>query len=698
MLRVPGSFNLKDPENPRLVQIVRWAPERRYAIEEFLDYRKPIPTAKSKTSVEFEPCGPPKNLGTLPIHPFFRSVIETGDDPKGTEWRRGAGLDRSVRDYHVVRALLRREIDPSKIRAIFRHYPVGDKYREKGDGYLRRTIQSALRSIEDVREGPMTDTTPEWKAPMPIEAGERMPFPTDALSAWHEAWVLATAETSQTPPDLGAMMSIAAVCTAVARKYRIRTFEEHTEPLNLYLMVVLPPGSRKSSVTAAATAPIEEYEALLARSMADEIAQATNRRNILTERLKNAQRAAARAKREDRAECETNAEEATRARAQCDVPAVPRLLADDVTPEKLGSLLTDQGGRLGVLTAEGGFFEILAGRYSEKGASNLDLVLKSHSGDDVRVDRVMRPPDFIRRPALTLGLAVQPDVMQGLVQKPSFRGRGLLGRFAYSLPENLLGRRNTNPPPMPAGVAENYRKKLRSLLEMSADTDANGEKVEHVLVLSDAARERFLAFGSWLEPQLAPYDQLGHMTDWAGKLQGLVGRLAGLLHLTEHADHPHPKGLPVSLDTMAWAIRLGHYFLAHAQLAFDEMGLDNATDDMRYVLGWIRNHHLEHVSVREIHRSTRRGRFRDHARLVVAITGLQELGYLMEVPAEQAAGGEKGDEQKRAVGGEEPGKVARRGRPKGSEYLVNPIWLHGQQQESPAGGEGDIEGRGGRRR
>ena len=93
-----------------------------------------------------------------------------------------------------------------------------------------------------------------------------------------------------------------------------------------------------------------------------------------------------------------------------EVPPIPRLLADHTTTEAAASLLAEQGGRLAIITAEGGIFDITAGRYLPKTSPNLDLWLKGHSGDPLRVDRRSRPPEHIPRPALTLGLMIQPAV------------------------------------------------------------------------------------------------------------------------------------------------------------------------------------------------------------------------------------------------------------------------------------------------
>ena len=60
----------------------------------------------------------------------------------------------------------------------------------------------------------------------------------------------------------------------------------------------------------------------------------------------------------------------------------PRFLFDDCTPEKLASLLAQHGGRMAILSPEGGIIELMAGRYSDSRASNLGVYLKAHAADD----------------------------------------------------------------------------------------------------------------------------------------------------------------------------------------------------------------------------------------------------------------------------------------------------------------------------
>ena len=153
---------------------------------------------------------------------------------------------------------------------------------------------------------------------------------------------------------------------------------------------------------------------------------------------------------EARTEALGMAADAALAAEQLTVPVRPRLVADDVTAEAAGSLLAEQDGRLAVLSAEGGIFTTIAGRYST--APNLEVFLKGHAGDLLRVDRVGRAAEHIADPALTLGLAVQPEVLRDIARMPGFRGRGMLARILYAVPPNTVGRRRVGAPAVPAAV------------------------------------------------------------------------------------------------------------------------------------------------------------------------------------------------------------------------------------------------------
>ena len=129
---------------------------------------------------------------------------------------------------------------------------------------------------------------------------------------------------------------------------------------------------------------------------------------------------------------------------EIEVPSVPRLFGDDITRAALGQQLAEQHGRLAIISAEGGVFDQIASRQS--GQMQIDYYLKGHCGDPIRIDRKKQPPLRIPRPALTVGVMLQPDLLRAIGQPRQFRGRGLLARFLYALPESRVGRRRRGDP------------------------------------------------------------------------------------------------------------------------------------------------------------------------------------------------------------------------------------------------------------
>ncbi len=472
--------------------------------------------------------------------------------------------------------------------------------------------------------------------PIPLTDPARPPFPTETLPRWLRAFVEALARSLQVPVDLPAMFALAVLATACAHRVVVQVGASWREPVNLYVAVVLPPANRKSAVVPALTAVLVTWEAEQTRCLAPAIAEAQNRLKINEGALAHAQQAAARAKPEERASLLAEADRLAREQECQTVPAAPRLVVDDVSPERLASLLIQQGGRLAVLSAEGGIFDQMAGRYSS-GTPNLGVFLQVHAGDTLRVDRVGRPSEFVDAPALTIGVTVQPEVLHGLARKPGFRGLGLLARFLFIVADSIVGRRDPNPPPMAQDLADIYNGHVRALLELEPATDEHGEPVPHVLHLSAAAESALAAFAAAVEPRLGEFGDLGSIPDWGGKLVGTVVRIAGLLHMAEHAGDLAPWEIPLSGESTANAITIGEYLTAHAHPAFAAMGADPVVEDARYVLRWIERQRVTSFSKRDLYQAAR-GRFKRVEDLDPALALLVAHHYLAPRPSEAPTG------------------------------------------------------------
>ena len=470
--------------------------------------------------------------------------------------------------------------------------------------------------------------------PTPLTARRLMPpFPVDVLPGWVADMVHAVTEFHQTPPDLAGSIALAVLSAAAGGRVSVEVRPGWIEPVNLFVVVALPPGSRKSPVFKALSAPLLRAEKLLCQRTWPLIEQAEIELRIARTAAEKSAKSAENAwAAEVRAELVAEALDAASAVRQITVPVLPQLVADDVTPEAAASLLAEQGGRLAVLSDEGGIFATLAGRYS--GTPNLEVFLKGHAGTLLRVNRKSREPEHIESPALTLGLAVQPDVLLDIARLPGFRGRGLLARILFSLPTNTVGRRRVGPPPPAADIVDAYTDQLSDVV---ADLHRLDEPA--VLALGAQAQERMLQFEAELEPQLAPGAALGHITDWASKLVGATARLSGLLHVAAFGT-PGAVARAVDSRTVEAGTRLGTYYLTHALAVFEYMGADPLVEDARHLLDWMTRRAQPTFTRRDAY-APNRARFAKPADLDPALLLLADHGYIqtLEVASRGSTGG-----------------------------------------------------------
>lgn len=397
------------------------------------------------------------------------------------------------------------------------------------------------------------------------------PFPVEALPPILRDYALAVAESLQAPVDMAAVGLLAVCALAVQGAWKIEIKLDWVEPLNLYALIVAPPSERKSPVLREITRPVYAFEADEQARREQPIREGQAKRSILEKRLAAAIDAAAKP-----AKGKSPAAQADGLCAEQDIYNLQqelaglqevkpfRLLADDVTSEALISLLSTYGGRIGVFSAEGGLFKVLAGLYSGH-SSNFDGFLKAYSGDPVRVDRKGRPSETIQDPALTLLLMAQPQVLTEIAGNAEFGGRGLLARFLYCLPASRVGTRAYRTKPIPDGVRNAFCERLTVLLEIQAAHTGPAQ----IIRLSDEADALSEAFALSLEPRL--HGDLAAVEAWAGKYHGQVARIAGVLHCFENGSDAGAELL--TGGTFQAAATIGAYFLVHAQTALTRAGM-----------------------------------------------------------------------------------------------------------------------------
>lgn len=445
-------------------------------------------------------------------------------------------------------------------------------------------------------------------------------FPLESLPDVLRNWVNAESIATQTPQDLAALLTLAACATLLAKRIEVEPRIGWREPVNLFVAVLLEPANRKSAVFANVTAPLRDIELRMIRDAMPEVAHEESKRRQDEIRLKKLEKLAAE---KDDSDASAEAQDLSVELALRPLLHSPRLLCDDATDEKIGIMLSEQDGRLASMSAEGGVFDLMRGKYSSNGGTNFDVYLKGHAGDDIVTDRVTRAGLRIERPALTCAYAIQPQVIRELAAQPAFRGRGLLARFLYAAPRSWIGERIIGPPPVPEDVRNAYLK----LMERLASIDSANKDEIWILRFDDEADLALREFEGEVEDALDDGGNYEAIPDWAGKMAGAAVRIAGILHCVEFG----PDGV-IGVGTFRAAAKIVKYLAPHADHVLRMMcGTNGGTiDDSQYILRWIRRHGLMKFTKRDAHQHGRR-RFPQPDDMDPALEELIRRGYVRPV-------------------------------------------------------------------
>lgn len=438
-----------------------------------------------------------------------------------------------------------------------------------------------------------------WEAPVPIDRHELPAFPVHALPPVIGNYVQALADETQTPLDLAGSLSLAVAASAIQRRYVVEIRPRYREQLSLWTLGLLDSAERKSTVYASMLWPVYHRQAELITNGRPERARGLAELASAEKRQDKATRDAANAKREDMSVAICARDEAVEdvERLKTELPPEAVLLLDDVTPEQFAVILSDVGS-VCIASPEGGVFANFFGRYNSK-LPNLDGLLKSHSGDDMAIDRKNGTKLTICSPACTFAMVVQPDVLIELARKQEWTDRGGSARFLYVMPKGNVGRRNGNGQAMQQEVEDEYRRRVLEMLPNTPPTSRADRKPEpFVMRLEAEARKAWEEFERQHEPRLHPdTGDLGWCRSWGGKFAGQLARLAAQFQFVEHGPSD------VGIEAMQRALEFAPYFEAHAVAALTAANEKPGVADARQALRWIEATRPETFTTRDLYRA-----------------------------------------------------------------------------------------------
>jgi len=531
----------------------------------------------------------------------------------------------------------RRPYDPFGLYTVLAH---GGDFRASSDELERQGYGQKARGGDDLRwmigaagrgpaaTEPASAVEPDgWPTPtvLPVEPAPPS-FPVGSLPVWAQAHAHAVAEQVQVPVDLVGMLMIGGLSAALTGRANVELSPNWQEPINLYLVTAMRSGAGKSPADKLTLAWLRRWQKGRIEAAIPLRKQAKLALEIAEKKLTDAKRAAAGS--QDMAEANKAllaVEEAEEA-----VPVLPRLLIDDITPEQVVILLRAHGERLAIMSTEADLFDMVM---KARGGSrtNVNVYLKAWSGDELTRDRKGGDEGAewtpLENPLLTISVTVQPSVLAKLHQDAELVSRGFAARFMFSMPPDLIGRRD---------MAKRFNS---DRLATSADYDAactaladRWARYQYPATIRTTphAGRMLLAFLEEVEPKLVAGGTYESLAEWASKLHGSIARYAAILHLAEGRDGQDL----ISVDTMARALELGRYWLAHARTVL-HLNRDPTIERADTILKWIAATGKPTVSLRDVNRGVRRAALQlDRAEdYITPITTLCEMGWLRPLEA-----------------------------------------------------------------
>lgn len=449
-------------------------------------------------------------------------------------------------------------------------------------------------------------------------------FNLDTLPAKVKGFSRALCESLQVSSGMVGPAMVAVMALGLQKKYCVHPMADWYEPANLYVVIIADPSERKSPAMKDILQPVYEFEREENERIAPEVAACKAKRVILENRIGSAIKSLSKSgnKKGDEKFLDMGDLDSLQQELSDLEEVFPvRLVVDDVTMEVLVKLLEQNGERIGIMSTEGGIFNILAGMYKQNNEASIDIILKGYSGDRYVQDRITRKGSELSHPLITMLLYVQPVVIKEIMENSEFLGRGLNARFLYSMPQSTIGKRRYRVMKVSDLERMDYVDVIKRIFAIPVPDSPK------VIELDEEADKKAEAFFYELEKDIA--DASPEFKAWLGKLHGTTMRIALCLHCAEYIEESEFHR--ISGETMESAIQMARYSKIHAEAAYDIMGLMDPPEvrDAKYIMKRIDSTGKTEITVRDLVRlcNGKKG-METREKLVPGINCLIEHGYI----------------------------------------------------------------------
>ncbi|MBA3857735.1 MAG: hypothetical protein C0507_12575 [Cyanobacteria bacterium PR.3.49] len=444
----------------------------------------------------------------------------------------------------------------------------------------------ALQLIDPLKDS-IEEIVPEsrWKTPIPLSDKYAPDLPIDMFPDWIRDYLKQLAEKTETPQGLGAMFTLSMLGRAAQQKFAVYPgIGDWLEPVNVWTFSVMKPGTGKSRAFNTLIKNFENWQKRKSEALRADIEEQNARNRMYKKRIDTLEAKAA----SDDCDIDQTAKEVAKLKAKIsNVLKAPKLYTADATSERFETLLAENDESMAVMSPESGMLGVMCGMYNRNGESNLDIYLKSHSGDPHQTDRMGRNVQ-LNHPLASFGISVQPKVFAKLAAGRNSRivDSGLMSRFHPYIPkeidESLDDDESTEMSGIDPTIATRFENLFERLIDIPLPTDS--QEPRHIF-LSDDARTAFKAFKRYLAIQRRPGGPLEAIEDHVRRLPGETLKFAGQMHIAEHGNQADTEC--ISADKMSQVIEFVKALIPHALIAFEMLESQKYSSDAERAYSWI---------------------------------------------------------------------------------------------------------------
>ncbi len=397
----------------------------------------------------------------------------------------------------------------------------------------------------------------EAETPQPLlrEIPPGAPYPVTALGPLQEA-AKAVQGRTLAPIAIPAQSALAVASLACQGHANVETLGG-TAPLSLYCLTVAASGERKSSCDKPLIEALQAFEKDQAAEYRREFVDWQQECAIWESRRKSCLRDAGSRDSKKRLEAEADLRELGRSPKG---PTSPDRTCSEPTYEGLTRKFIEGHPSLSVFSDEGGQFLGGFAMSSDNRLKTIAALSDLWGGNPIKRTRQSDGSVTLYGRRLAIHLMVQPIVARQFLADPMASGQGFLPRFLITEPPSTIGTRFHADVHSGGDGLQDFSDRLRAILSTPLRMDVETrELLPRTLSLSQAARERLIAFSDDIERRQAHGGDLAHVSGFGSKAAEQACRIAGVLTLWESL-----KATEVSAKAMECGCELALFYLGEA--------------------------------------------------------------------------------------------------------------------------------------